>query len=147
MTPQQLDTLKSEFEFESIDGINRRTWLRIRKLLRGHARAHGCKRRDCEILAADVVESVKTGRLPWNRSTHPNILEFLFSVVRVQAMALAKSEPKPRPAVDMVRVRKLVAKMNANEIIANLPTIELLLSRLNTLMQTASSQATEGSVP
>lgn len=139
MTPARFEELKLEFEYEDLSAVNRRTWTKIKKLLRGHARTRGCKRAHCSSLADNVVLSVKSRRRTWNRATHGNLLEFLFGVVRTEARHWQGTAPANRKPVVMStqRIRTLVAKMNANEVIKNLPTIEILLSRLNDIMKTA----------
>lgn len=133
------------FEMESLDGLMNRDWLEILRRVRGHAMrcltGTGYDVSKAVAFANQLVCEARIGHREWPKNREPNFLKWLFNVVREEITG-----PLERPARRQRRrgsrsslTSQIRAAMNLESdemkaIIEQLPTIALLVNRLNSLL-------------
>ncbi|WP_397570445.1 hypothetical protein [Schlesneria sp. T3-172] len=134
------------YEFSSLDEVTNAHWFEIYRRLVGHSvrmiKKFGAFDLVPQHVAAKVIENLQDGTYDWDYRIQPNLLQHTFSVARgvIRASALKSATPANEGPVRRHRrrgsgiTRKLARVETVKGVIEQLPTIALLVSRLNDLL-------------
>lgn len=117
----------AKMTFDSVDQVPRKQWKVLRGRLSHHAKHIGCKPAYADNLAQKIVEAFQEHRKPWNPTTDPNLFEFLKGVVTTVARM-------PHDQRQAWFDGDLPKTTDVRDVIESLPTIALMVDRLNGLL-------------
>lgn len=140
----------TRFEFTGIESIPDSVWQTMQFRLVVHARRMlleaGQDAERSEALATEAIEYVRFGFSDWNPIESPNLLRWMFNRIRrsIQgrepttggSVATVAKKPRRRP-----KPANLQPNMDVKAVIENLPTIALLVGRLNELLNPIANPA------
>jgi hypothetical protein len=132
-----------QFEFSTLEEVTAIQWNMMYRRLVGHAskmiEGYNSVGIVAESVSMKVVQRIKSGQCGWNPELNPNLLSHMFNVVRGIAKnkrgepidGVAKKTRRGKRREVPVEIRE---SLDVNDVVQHLPTIALLVSRLNDLL-------------
>lgn len=138
------------FEIDSLDELSDADWREVHRRVHGHTERmladYGLDLSTAKSIACSAIAAVRASQVKWQRSGEPNLLQYLFDKVRSKAAGDAgrlKGTRASEPEASLAGI-EMRASFDVNDVIQHLPTIALLVSRLNDLLNPVGNPSKGG---